>query len=84
MKKVLFVLSMSAIIVSFSNCNSERKDPSDPMKKNWYVFKKKLGGICPDPHWGKTIIGASQYDIVCGPLILKEAEKCWADNCNLE
>lgn len=78
MKKTL--LFLIALVFIFS-CKKETK-LNDPKEKNWYVFKHKTRGTCPDVHWGKKISGANNYKLICGPLTKKEAEKCWNEKCD--
>lgn len=88
MKKIIL---MSIVLSMFVNgCNKKAKDAAvssnqpDPNEKKWYVFKHKTRKTCPDVHYGDVIAGRNNYDIVCGPLTKKEAEKCWSENCDSE
>lgn len=81
MKKIVLFFCLSGLIFSLSNCKWEKSKEPDPEEKNWYVLKKKSGGLCTDPRYGKVIVGANGYTIVCGPLTKAEAEKCYNEKC---
>lgn len=85
MKKVILLcFSLSMLVLGCNKKSTEvGTSPSepDPNEKNWYVFKHKTNDVCPDPHYGKYIVGANNYKIVCGPVTKKEADDCYNKNC---
>lgn len=80
MKNLTFLLLVSML---FIGCKDPKTNP-DPNKKNWYVYKHKTRGICTDPHWGKWLEGAKDYDVICEKMTKAEAEKCWNEKCELK